>query len=264
VGETTPETFYDGIDAGDIADGLIPRFHIVEYKGDRPARNPYANHAPDAGLLQRFTDLLTVAITSKQNMTCSAVQVAPDAQVMLDAFDVYCDDHMRGKVAPAEAQVWNRAHLKALKLAAVLAVGCNPHAPVVDTGLAQWAIDFVQRGCGQVLRRFERGDVGIGQSKQMADVRRMVDDYFKYDKRALSSYKVKPELRDAGLIPYAYFTVRAARLSSFSKDRNGYVRALKSVLDDMCASEMLGQLTPAEAQEKFQKREALFYIGANY
>ena len=264
AGETTPETFYDGIDASDIADGLIPRFHIVEYRGGRPERNRHAGHAPDTGLLQRFTDLLTVAITSKQNMTCSAVQMNPDAEALMDAFDRTCDAHMNGKVSPAEAQVWNRAHLKALKLAGVLAVGCNPHAPVVDITLARWAIEFVERGCAAVLARFDRGDVGQGQQKQMADVRRMVEEYFKYDSKSLASYKVKPEIQKASLIPYSYFTVRASRLASFNKDRNGYVRALKVVLDDMCAAEQLGQLTPVEAQEKFQKREALFYIGSNY
>jgi hypothetical protein len=131
----------------------------------------------------------------------------------------------------------------------------------VDVGLAQWAIEFVRRGCEQVLNRFQSGDVGSGQSKQMADVRRMVDEYYKYDKKQLASYKCKPELQQAGIVPYTYFTVRAARLASFSKDRNGYVRALKAALDDMVASEVLGQLTPVEAQEKFQMRCGLYYVG---
>ena len=264
VGETTPETFYEGIDASDIADGLIPRFHIVEYKGERPMRNPHSGHLPQQSLIQSVADLMTVAITSKQNMVCNAVQLAGDAQAMMDAFDLECDEHMRGRVSPAEAQVWNRAHLKALKLGALLAVGVNPHAPIVDGVCAQWAIDFVRRGCEQVLARFHSGDVGNGQTKQVADVRRIISEYFKYDKKTLAGYKAKVEVQQAGFIPYSYLTVRGSRLSSFSKDRNGYARALKAALDELVAAEALGMLTPQEAFAKFQKREALYYLGANW
>lgn len=263
-GTATPETFWDIIDASDIADGLIPRFHIVEYKGQRVARNKAHGHPPSQPLTQRFADLLTVAITSKQNMTCSAIQMMPDAERLMDAFDEQCDEHMRGKVSAAEAQVWNRAHLKALKLAGVLAVGCNPHAPTVTLDLAQWAIEFVGRSSRAVLSRFQSGDVGHGEQKQAADLRHVIEDYFKYDEKVLQSYKARVDVQKAGIVPYSYLTVRTSRMASFSKDRNGAARALKAVIDNMVAAEQLGQLTPQEAQEKFRKREGLYYLGANW
>ena len=263
-GTATPETFWDIIDASDIADGLIPRFHIVEYKGQRVARNKAHGHPPSQQLTQRFADLLTVAITSKQNMTCSAIQMMPDAERLMDAFDEECDEHMRGKVSAAEAQVWNRAHLKALKLAGLLAVGCNPHAPTVTLDLAIWAIGFVDRSSQAVLKRFQSGDVGNGEQKQTAELRRLIEDYFKYDAKTLLGYKAKPEVQKAGIIPYSYLTIRSSRLACFSKDRAGAVRSLKLALDNMVAAEQLGQLTPQEAMEKFQKREGLYYLGANW
>lgn len=264
LAETTPETFYDTIDAGDIADGLIPRFHIIEYKGSRPKRNRNAGFAPDAGLVQRFGNLAAVAITMSNNQTCASVQLAPEAATLMDEYDETCDGHMRQAHNEAETQIWNRAHLKALRLAALLAVGVNPHAPTITAELAQWAIDFTNRGAAGILSRFETGDIGTGEQKQGAELRRMVKEYFTYSPQQVISYKGKPEQQKAGVVPYAYLTVRASRLACFNKDRLGTARALQNAINELVASEVLGQVTPLEAQQKFQSKQALYYLGANW
>jgi hypothetical protein len=37
IGETTPERFYEVLDESMVAEGLLPRFLTIEYKGKRPA-----------------------------------------------------------------------------------------------------------------------------------------------------------------------------------------------------------------------------------
>jgi hypothetical protein len=264
VGDTTPETFYDSLSNADIADGLIPRLQIVEYRGSRPRRNRNAGHAPDAALAAKLGDLVALALTMANNNACAGVQIAPEALTLLDAFDEQCDDHMRAAFSTGEKQLWNRAHLKALKLAGLLAVGVNPHAPNVTPELAQWAIEFTSRGTDAVLSRFERGDVGNGDAKQMSELRRIVGDYFQYDAATLKKYKAKPEHQKGGVVSYSYLIVRATQLACFYKDRRGAAGALKATLDVLVQSEVLQQVPPLQAKQKFGASAALFYRGEQW
>lgn len=261
VGDTTPETFYDSLTQADISDGLIPRLHILEYKGQRPDRNRNAGHQPDPSLVGKLGDLVALALTMANNNACAAVQIAPDALHMLDGFDGECDDHMRAAFSTGETQLWNRAHLKALKLAGLLAVGVNPHAPAVTAELAHWAIEFTRRGTQSVLARFEKGDVGTGDAKQMNDVRKIVGEYFQYDGTTLKKYKCKPEMQKAGVVSYSYLVARATQLAAFYKDRRGVVGALKAVLDSLVQAEVLVQVPAVQAQAKFGAKAALYYRG---
>jgi hypothetical protein len=264
IGDTTPETFYDGISSADIADGLIPRLQIVEYKGQRPKRNRNAGHPPAPEMSARLSEMVALALTTANNHTCAAVQIAPEALVMLDAFDEECDDAMRSTSSQVEIQLWNRAHLKSLKMAGLLAVGCDPHRPTVTPELARWAIEFTRAGTEGVLARFTTGDVGNGYAKQAADLRRVVREYFGHTAKELRSYKVNPELQKAGVVPYAYLVVRAARLASFYRDRGDATRALKNAIEQAVASEQLMLVPSAEALTKFKARQALYYPAADW
>lgn len=264
VGDTTPETLYDNISSADIADGLLPRVQILEYNGKRPKRNRNAGHAPDAALTAKVADLVALALTTANNHTCAAVQVAQDALETLDAFDEECDGHMNASTHGGVKQLWNRAHLKALKLAGLLAVGCNPHQPTVTVELAEWAIAFTRAGTDSILRRFEEGDVGSGESKQMADLRRVLREYFAHTKKELVAYKVNPELQKAGVVPYAYLTVRMARLASFYRDRLGAAGSLKRNLDVAVAAEYMHIVPAGEALVKFKARQTLYYPNAEW
>ena len=264
LAESTPETFYDGIDVSDISDGLIPRFHVVEYTGKRVPRNKKAGVPPSKDLIQRFADLCGAALTSMNNNTCAQVQLDPKAQAMLDEFDEQCDKYINEAINRGEAELYNRAHLKSLKLAGLLAVGCNPHAPVVTEELARWAIDFTRKGTAQILARFTVGDVGNSDSKQMQDVRRALEQYFKLDPTGLKSYRIKPEVHAAGLVPYRYLVTRLVRLGAFAHERNGAARAVKSALDTMVSMEVLGELNAEQSDKRFGMKQHLYYMGSGW
>lgn len=255
LAESTPETFYEGISISDIADGLIPRFHVVEYTGKRTPRNRSAGMPPPPALVQQFANLCSVALTSQNNGTCSAVQINAEALMHLDAFDAFCDEAINNAVNPGESQLWNRAHLKALKLAGLLAVGCNPHAPMVTVELAQWAIEFTKHGTQQVLSKFNLGEVGTGESKQFSDVRRIIEEFFKFDAKQLKSYQCKPEVQAAGLVPYRYLVQRLVRLAAFTHDKRGGTNAVRSVLETMVQMGMLSAINPEISSQRFGTRQ---------
>lgn len=264
VGESTPETFYEGINAGDIADGLIPRFHVIEYTGRRPPRNRNAGCAPSAGLIDRFADLVVTSLTVQNNQTCQPIQMERAAEDMLDAFDAMCDDHVNDAGNQGEAQLWNRAHLKAVKLAGLLAVGCDPHNPVVTPELATWAINFTRQGTETLLAKFFAGEVGVGDNKQEADIRKVVDEYMGLNAALRKTYKVPKELWEKRLISRDYLWRRCSRLASFYKDRRGAARALDDALKNMVSNESLSLVPPAEALKHLNTKASLYYVGNSW
>jgi len=252
LGESTPETFFDGLDASHVAEGLIPRFMVIEYSGDRPPRNKHANQPPNKDLVQRFADLVAISLTTSNNNTCIPVQISPEALLALDDFDSLADQIMNSANGEVDMQLWNRAHLKALKLAALLAVGNNPHQPIVDEAMATWAIGFVKRDVEQVAARFHKGDIGTGDSKQLNDLKRAIEAYFELSVDALDKYSCPSILQRQKFIPYRYLIKRTASLASYRQDRLGATQALKKTIQCMVESGMLIEVSKQVLFEKYK------------
>jgi len=261
LGESTPETFFDGLDSTHIAEGLIPRFSIIEYNGPRPSRNRNSGHAPEQGLAQRFSELVTASMTMMHRNTFIPVTIEKEALSLLDDFDRYADSIMNSAHTDADMQLWNRAHLKALKLSGLLSVGCNPHSPVVTSHIAGWAIEFVKRDIRTITERFKQGDVGIGENKQIADLKRVVEQYFELQYEQRKTYRIPTNLFEAKVVPYSYLSQKTVSLASYRLDRIGATGALKRNIQTLVDS---GRLIPIDAktlQTRFQYQGSAFGIG---
>lgn len=264
LGESTPETFFDGLGAEHIAEGLIPRFSIVEYTGPRVPRNKYANMPPSQDLVQKFADMATIAIHTSNNMTCCPVQVEPLAQRVLDDFDIEADTIMNRAHSDVDLQLWNRAHLKALKLSALIAVGCNPHQPVVTRDIAEWAIKFVRKDVAIMLNRFKSGDIGTGDSKQMHDLKRVIEIYYKSDFGAVAKYGVHRGMHADRVIPYLYLNKRTAGLASFKADRMDATGALRKTIQALVDSGMLVEVPKGQLMEKYKFSGLAWGVGTGW
>jgi hypothetical protein len=153
LGESTPDEFYGGLDASHILSGLVPRFSVVEYTGPRPHRNRNAFHTPPDTLITGLGELITIGLTTQQNTTCCPVQCDAFALGIFDELDDLATQQInsRGEV---ERHLWNRTHLKALKLGALLAVGRDPQNPIISREDAEWARDFVIRDVTLLTTKF--------------------------------------------------------------------------------------------------------------
>ena len=252
LGESTPETFFDGLDSSHIAEGLIPRFSVLEYHGDRPARNRNANVPPPVALAQRFADLIAVALTTTNNNTCCPIQIDEQGLALLDEFDTEADGIMNGSKHEAETQLWNRAHLKALKLAALLAVGINPHQPTVTAVTAQWAIEFTRRDVRGVSKRFMDGDVGQGDGKQHHDLKRVIEAYYQSPGKGVFASASGTKMYNDRIIPYRFISQRTANIASFRNDRQGSTSALKRAIESMVKMGMLLEVPAATLQRNYE------------
>lgn len=259
-GESTPETFYEGLSAVQIKEGLIPRFLIIEYLGERTEPNPNAFVAPSESLLARFAELVTTVAAMQANQSWLEVPVEVNAQQLLDNFNSECDHRMYGQTE-AVRQLWNRAHFKAMRIAALLAVADRPSAPVVSTRDVEWALQLVRHDVETILLRFEEGDVGHGESQQVAVVKKLLKDYVEKPYEAFKGYQtVTPQVHRDRVIPVAYLQNRLQNIKAFYEDRRSLSLVLKDVLHYLEEAGVIQELNKEQKQERYNCRRQLFRV----
>lgn len=265
LGETTPHTLYDGIDQTHISEGLIPRFTVIEYLGKRPPANKNPFGEPDEELIKRFIQVVTAALTTANNHTCANVGMDKGAKALFDKLDVMADAKINGAHQDVEMQLWNRAHLKALKLGALIAVGINPHQPTISEEVAVWAIDFITNEVSSLVNKFVSGAVGQGDHRQELDVREAFQAYLDMDEETRKKYGVPTKvLSEKGIVPYAYLRRRLRLLAAFKNDRKGANLALKMCLDDMCTGGVIQVVPPQQVRTTFGLNSSMYIVGESW
>lgn len=256
LGESTPSTFLEGLGAQHIADGLIPRFSILEYTGPRPYLNENNGFAPSDILINKMVDIFSLVLTMEANDAHMEVKMDSEAREISNAFEIWTTDVINNATNQSLAELWNRAHLKALKLSALIAVGVNISKPIVTKECMDWAIGFVKQDIDTLLIRFEQGDIGVGEEKQLVDLRRKVSAYF----------AGKPPLQwrkfhNAGIIPIRFIRQSLCNVASFKKDQKGSTRALAQTIEVMIANGELVEIPAQQARNKFNTTTKLYALG---
>ena len=263
LGETSPGPLYDNLNAQMVKEGFLPRWCIVEYNGHRPARRKSWGELPNEALTTWFGNVVGAVQTMTLQSNVIDVDYTPEGLALLDAFDVEADKGVNDAEEEAVGELWNRAHLKALKIAGVLAVGVNHLAPTVDEACAQWAIDTVRAEVLKLVERFHNREVGEGEEVWESSVREIIKDYVKIPAdRRRTTYKVPAVLvEDNTIIPYTYLRRRLKYHKAFTEDRRGASEAIKRALMDLCEAEILEYLNPNVMNEKYGLRSGAYSFG---
>lgn len=261
LGESTPEAFFDGVSASHIAEGLIPRFLVLEYTGERPDRNGKGNNKPPEDLVKALCKVVTQSLTMQANRACCDVKTDSKAQALLDEFDRRSDDHIRKGGSDVESQLWNRAHLKALKLAALMAVGMDVMNPVITADCARWAITMVGADIKNMLWHFSEGDVGSGDAKQIFELRKLVERFLTGGAEYHKNSKATAAMIRDGVIPLVYFQRRAYGIAAFKNDRAGAGNSLARALKALAESGVLAELDRGQIKEKYGHTMKCYGVG---
>jgi hypothetical protein len=273
IGESVPEEFYKHMDESVISGGLLPRFMIIEVPaGVRPKLNEQAHLVkPEIDLLTRLGSLAAMCITLNTfdgPRRVIDVQMEPEADKLLKDFNVYIDEQMvHAGNQDMIRQLWNRAHLKALKLASLLAVGCDKDFPIVSLEQANWAKNLVLRDVKNILGRAYRGEFGEGASdtteaKQFQALKEYMTDYFNLPLDQITKYDATAEkYRNAGMVTYAYLQRRGVNQSVFRNDRMKATFAIKRTLQVLIDSGSIEQVPDKQLIDKFNgKKPRCFMI----
>ena len=239
LGEGTPETFFEGITPDHIAEGLIPRFTVIEYFGQRPPTNRNKFYKPDSALLTRFVDMATHAMELDSRSQVRHVGASLGALEILDRFDEYADDQInREGAADTVAQLWNRAHLKALKLSALVAVGCNHKDPEVTEEIAQWSVAFVKDEIACFLFRFTEEKIETLSTKRDREVVAAMRKYYTTSDRAKESYRVPRGLMPhPEMVPYVFLLRKLRTKKLFTTDSTDPAQLLDGCLRRLLLAE---------------------------
>ena len=234
IGETTPGTFLESLTKTMTENGFVSRWLLVEYTGERPPKNARANAAPSEAMRRTLNSMATQADMLIARDQSQLVEREVMAGVALDLFDKYCDDRINESGDDESRRaMWNRAHLKALRIAALLAVADNHLFPVITRAHADWAINIVLRDIVAFAQRLSGGDVGNGDEARQDKLLAILRDYLTSEVPA--SYKVHPEMQKNSIVPLHYLQKRAARASAFYDHRFGANRALDDTLGALLA-----------------------------
>lgn len=239
LGESTPEKFYEGLHEGLISEGLLPRFTMIEYHGERPALNPgHLSAQPSFELIDRLSTLCAHALMLNSQHKAIHVQTDATARELFQQFDAHCDANINTSDREVRRHLWNRAHVKALKLAGIIAVGCNPYDPTITADVASWAINLVVADVRNLLARFDAGEIGIDndETKQLAKVIATVEDFVVSPWPDVAKYAGEgmSNLHSNRIVPYSYVQRRLAAVAVFRKDRIGASGAIKRALKTLC------------------------------
>ena len=265
LGESTPEKFYEGLYEGLISEGLLPRFTTIEYHGDRPALNPHHTHAqPSFEVIDKLSTVCAHALMLNSQHKAVHVGFSPEAKAMFDEFDRHCDLNINSSDKEVRRHLWNRAHIKAMKLAALVAVGCNPYNPVISADVAAWATNLIVADVRNLLDRFNAGEIGIDndETKQLAKVISTMKEFVvspwpevvKYAGEGMSN------LHSNRIVPYSFVQRKLAAVAVFRKDRIGSSGAIKRALKTLCERGDLQEVSRATLAKDYGTTAVAYMI----
>jgi len=264
MGESVPGRFYEVLDEAMISEGLLPRFTIIEYNGDRPPLNERHHEAvPSVSLIEQVSALCGHALMLNKAKKAITVNLDPNAEKLFRDFDKYCDDRINSGSKEVVKHLWNRAHMKSMKLAALVAVGNSPYDPRINGETAQWAIDLVVHDAMSLLERFETGKVGATESsdtKQIEDMVSVIGAYLEDPHDTLKKYHVPLALHSERVLPWGYLARRLSPMTSFKNDRFGATAALKKCVQALVDRGDLQELSRNDTAAKFKTTAKCFVI----
>ena len=243
LGESTPERFYAALNEDMISEGLLPRFMLIEYNGPRPPLSETHLQANPGWLIDKVGSLVAYCESLMRSVPRRIVNIESDpiADKRCKDFDKFCDQQINGTNKEVLRQLWNRAHIKTLKIAGLIAVGVNPHNPIIMPEFVEWAINMVQSDIRALSAKFEAGEIGKDNNelRQYNDMIRTIKEYCTSPWEQIRAYcgKAHQRLHYDKLIPNEFFTTRTGRLASYKSIKlNG------------------GQYSSGNAIERIQKR----------
>lgn len=238
LAESTPHTFLKIVDEDLILNGLLPRFLIIEYAGPRvDLIDGHHLVMPSFDLTERLGKLAIQAHALSGQNNPVDVTYEHEAGVWARDFDRHCTAKMNASTNEATRELWNRAHIKLLRLSALVAIGANPIQPVVNSHDIAWAYKLIEKDIVAMTRRFEAGEVGTVDEadnlRQLKDMYKVLVEYVMKPHEELASYGVKADAHKLRLISHSYVSRKLISMASFRKDKRGASAAIKATLAEL-------------------------------
>lgn len=234
IGETTPSSLYESLTDSMMADGFLSRFITIQYHGDRPDRNYQTQHEPDKALSDAVASIAHHTLLLMQRHAVHNVNRTDEAGLYFYNFELECDKRIRSTSDEAYRQMWNRASLKAEKLAALLAVCDHYIDPIITTEHAEWAVNLIRLDISTFEKKLNAGDIGLDDHSRERKMVQVMQDCIVYGIE--ERFKVPLGMVQEGIIPLSVVKQKLLKIPQFSKQRCGGARAIDLTLQSLINS----------------------------
>jgi hypothetical protein len=259
IGESTPATFYEALTESMMEDGFLSRFLIIGYDGDRPRENPSMLEKPDDALRDALCAVATHAHTQIHSGSSCQVGRTEEAANIMKAFSDECHDNINGLEDESRRQMWNRAALKAFRVAALCAVGDHYLTPSINKGHIEWAIELVRQDIAMMSKKLEGGDIGVDDRARERKLMSVVRDYMVADKIP-SAYKVNDQMHKERFIPRKYLFARLQAVTSFRTHPRGTNFALDETVKHCISNGFLKRVKADKIADMFNHHGEAFIL----
>lgn len=268
LGESTPHTFYRNLTEEMISEGLLPRFLLIEYDGNRvPENSGHAQIKPSNDLIDKLAAVAAnaAAVQNAQPRRFLTVGLDEQAKKISDKYSHRCDKFINDKTNnEVVIELWNRAHLKVLKLAAIVAVGVDMWNPMIIKEHMEWAIGMVDADIDTLSKRFEEGQIGAntGEVKQIDEIIRVMKDYISSPWDEVYKYcSGKDEkLHSDRIITYSYISKRLIAVAAFRNDKFGATNAIRRALQILIDRDYIQEVSREQLKQKFGTTQKSYMI----
>ena len=246
LGESTHKLFYGSLNEDMIAAGLLPRFLIIEYNGYRVDLNEdHYKVQPSFVLQERFASLIAQCETIMSSKRVIDVQANEAAVKLLRSFEKSSTAKINASSDnDVISELWNRAHMKVMRLSALISVGVNMIEPMITEEYVEWSINLIQNDIKMLSSKFETGEIGkhAGEHKQQKELIRMIRDFYNRDWDYISKYTKEKAMFDKHIIPHGYFSKRLSPHPAFNDPRVKASVALQQAIKVLCDTDKIREL----------------------
>ena len=250
IGETTPGTFYDSLTDSMMEDGFLSRFTIIEYVGNRPAANKNLNQKLPPHLLEQLAGICSYSCDAGKRADSMLVTCSDEATLFLDTFDKQCDKEINSTQNEGWRQMWNRAHLKVYRIAALLAVADNYLFPIISLEQVLWANNLIMRDIGIMSRRMDSGDIGSSDASRENKLLALCKKYLTTP--LAQGYAIPARMHVDGVIPRKFFQTATQRISCFANHRLGQTVSVDLAIRSLIDGGYLLETQKAEAIQNYK------------
>lgn len=250
IGETTPSTFYESLTEDMMADGFLSRFLIVEYSGMRPAHNDSIVGDPDSALVDSLNQIAMHADLLISKGQSQEVLRTEAASAMIKKLEEEADREINSTDDESRRQMWNRAALKAIRLAAIAAVCDNWISPVITETHFRWAEIVIRKDIAIMKQRLDSGDVGTTDIARERKLVAILKDYIVNDLPV--TYKALTTMKENQIVPRHYLQTRCARSAAFYNYRYGQTKALEESITNLLLNGALMEVKKESLSEQYK------------
>ena len=263
LGESVPGIVYEALNDNMILSGLLPRFMVIEAGGQRSPLNETPKAKPDDRLVQSLADLCGYCLSLNHNNNVHIVDATDEAKAKFREFSQWVTDQINSQTSEVQRELWNRAYLKALKLATLCAVGINHLAPIVTIDEAMWATRLIVSQTEALAAKFANGEVGEvagDETKQQRAIMRAITEYVSEPYARWQNYHGTFEMHRDGVITLPHIMQKLRGIAAFRHDRIGAIKAIERTIKLLLDGDQLREVPGAQMQVKYGSKPRSYVI----